>query len=267
MISISYGGGEGDLPAYYMQRQCAEIMKLGLQGVTVVVSSGDEGVGSYPGDGGFPTGCAGERGQVFYPATLASCPYVLAVGSTEFYKLDGNGTGAAAGAPWRKEYDHNGTESKYGERATRRFASGGGFSNVFETPGYQKRAVQGYFEKVELAFEGYDRPGTNFSDVGTGVYHRGGRGYPDVAAIGDAYVVRFNGSWWTIGGTSLSAPVFAAILTLANEERIAVGKSTLGFVNPALVSPVPSESRPRKFGKIFYKCQDVWFSSSPASGA
>jgi tripeptidyl-peptidase-1 len=37
-----------------------------------------------------------------------------------------------------------------------------------------------------------------------------------------------------IGGTSAAAPVFAAILTRINEERLAVGKSTVGFVNPAL---------------------------------
>ena len=55
MISISYGGGETDLPAYYIKRQCDEIMKLALQGVTVVTSSGDYGVGSSPGDGGFAT--------------------------------------------------------------------------------------------------------------------------------------------------------------------------------------------------------------------
>lgn len=45
VISISYGGNEADLPASYQQRQCQEIMKLGLQGTTVVVSSGDSGVG------------------------------------------------------------------------------------------------------------------------------------------------------------------------------------------------------------------------------
>jgi len=38
----------------------------------------------------------------------------------------------------------------------------------------------------------------------------------------------------TIGGTSASSPTFAAILTRINEERIAVGKSTIGFVNPTL---------------------------------
>ena len=37
-----------------------------------------------------------------------------------------------------------------------------------------------------------------------------------------------------IGGTSAAAPTFAAILNRINEERIAVGKSTVGFVNPTL---------------------------------
>ncbi|KAK3314311.1 alkaline serine protease [Apodospora peruviana] len=221
VISISYGGGEADLPAYYNQRQCSEIMKLGLQGVTVVISSGDSGVGSYPGDGGFANGCAGTDNRVFYPASDATCPYVLSVGSTEFYKTHNNS---------------NTTEIKYGERATRRFPSGGGFSNVFEAPDYQKKAVAEYFETVKLGFTGYEDAGTNFSDVGTGVYHIGGRGYPDVAAVGDAYVIRFNGTWRTIGGTSLSAPVWAAMLTLVNEERIAAGKPTVGFVNPILYS-------------------------------
>ncbi|RFU23989.1 hypothetical protein B7463_g12345, partial [Scytalidium lignicola] len=40
--------------------------------------------------------------------------------------------------------------------------------------------------------------------------------------------------WWTIGGTSLSAPLWGAMLTLVNEKRIAAGKSTLGFINPTL---------------------------------
>ena len=39
----------------------------------------------------------------------------------------------------------------------------------------------------------------------------------------------------TIGGTSASAPVFGAILNRINEERIAAGKSTVGFVNHTLI--------------------------------
>ena len=219
VISISYGGGEADLPDYYQKRQCSEIMKLGLQGVTVVISSGDSGVGSYPGDFGYENGCAGPDGTIFYPASDASCPYVLSVGSTEF------------DAP-----KPTGPNCKLNEVATARFSSGGGFSNYFETPDYQKDAVATYFDSVTLNFTGYADPGVNFSTVGDGVYKLGGRGYPDVAAIGDRFVIRAGGTWGRIGGTSLSAPVWAAILTRINEERIAAGKSTVGFVNPTLVS-------------------------------
>ncbi|KAJ0109613.1 hypothetical protein J7T55_014175 [Diaporthe amygdali] len=216
VISISYGGGESDVPSYYTKRQCDEIMKLGLQGTTVVISSGDDGVGSFEGDGG-PNGCAGPEGKVFYPASDATCPYVLAVGSLQLDKVSGNSS-----------------TPKYVESATARFPSGGGFSNYFDTPDYQKDQVATYFDTVTLNFTGYTDPGTNFSTVGDGVYKIGGRGYPDVSAIGDDYVVRAQGSWGRVGGTSLSAPIWAAVLTRVNEERIAAGKSTLGFVNPTL---------------------------------
>jgi len=36
------------------------------------------------------------------------------------------------------------------------------------------------------------------------------------------------------GGTSMAAPVVASIFTLINEERLAAGKSPVGFVNPTL---------------------------------
>jgi tripeptidyl-peptidase-1 len=219
VISISYGGGEADLPSSYSKRQCDEIMKLGLQGVTVVISSGDEGVGSYQGDGGFASGCAGPDGKIFYPASDATCPYVLSVGSTQFDShIDGL------------------PKCKLNEVATTRFPSGGGFSNYFDTPDYQKDAVKTYFDTVSLSFKGYTETGTNFSKVGDGVYKLGGRGYPDVAAIGDRFVIRSHNKWSLIGGTSLSAPVWAAMLTLINEERLAIGKKTLGFINPTLVS-------------------------------
>lgn len=216
VISISYGGGEADLPGYYLKRQCDEIMKLGLQGITVVISSGDDGVGSFPGDGG-PNGCAGPTGRIFYPASDASCPYVLAVGSTQFL----NGTAAQP-------------KCKMNEIATTSFPSGGGFSNVFDAPDYQKAAVKQYFDTTPLSFNGYTDPGTNFSSVGDGVYKIGGRGYPDVAAIGDRFVIRTEGIWATVGGTSLAAPIWASLLTLVNEQRIAAGKGTIGFINPVL---------------------------------
>jgi tripeptidyl-peptidase-1 len=70
---------------------------------------------------------------------------------------------------------------------------------------------------------------------GTGVYNRAGRGYPDVAAVGQNGVIVFQGGAYNDGaGTSMSAPIFAAILTRINEERLAMNLTVLGFVNPSL---------------------------------
>jgi tripeptidyl-peptidase-1 len=81
VISISYGGAEADLPISYQRRQCAEIAKLGLQGTTVFVSSGDSGVAGRGGDP-TPSNCLGVNSDVFAPQFPATCPFVTAVGST-----------------------------------------------------------------------------------------------------------------------------------------------------------------------------------------
>ncbi|CAK7204234.1 hypothetical protein SEUCBS139899_006989 [Sporothrix eucalyptigena] len=255
VISISYGGGEADLPAYYWKRQCTEIMKLGLQGVTVVISSGDDGVASGAFDGGNYDGCAGE-GQIFFPQSEATCPYVLAVGGTEFDLAEplSSGSGTNSSGNYSIPSLTKPHAPKLTERATSRFGSGGGFSNYFPQPSYQDDAVAEYFDKVTLPFTGYvDMGNSSFSGAGTGVYHIGGRGYPDVSAIGDHYVTVLNGGWATIGGTSLAAPVWASVLTLINEARLAQGKSTVGFVNPVLY----------KHSEVF---NDITSGSNPGCG-
>ncbi|KAK0123704.1 hypothetical protein ONS95_008714 [Cadophora gregata] len=218
VISISYGGSEASFPDYYIKRQCNEWMKLALQGVTIVMSSGDSGVGGET--------CNGASGKILDPDYASSCPYVLSVGSTEWDRFSPS-TVPVAG-------------QKLKEVATARFPSGGGFSNVFGIPSYQRDAVDAYFDQVEdtLGFKGYHHYVQNgdFSSVTGGIYHHGGRAYPDVGAVGDRQVVYNNGSWWLVGGTSLSAPVWGAVLNLVNEERIAAGKSTVGFIHPVLVS-------------------------------
>ncbi|KAH8900403.1 putative Tripeptidyl-peptidase sed1 [Thozetella sp. PMI_491] len=216
VISISYGGGEGDLPPYYLQRRCSEIMKLGMQGITVVMASGDNGVASAPGDPS-PNGCAGPDSNIFYPITDASCPYVLAVGGTVLETYD----------------NPDAPHCRWNEVATKRFPSGGGFSNIYPRADYQADAVQAYFDGVDLPFPGYT-DFTGFENITSGVYHINGRGYPDVSAVGDNYVITWLGGAGLVGGTSLAAPLWAGIITRINEERLAVGKSTVGFINPTL---------------------------------
>lgn len=217
VIAISYSGVERVLPYSYMQRQCIEVLKLGLQGVTVVESSGDTGVGGTRTD--VFEGCLGANRTVFTPRTMSNCPYILSVGAT---KLVNDTT----------------TPGKYAEETTTFFSSGGGFSNVFDTPSWQEAAVQRYLEIADLPFGGYEGGGRNYSTVGADPslrFNKAGRGYPDVSAVGDNLVIMHRGRTEKVGGTSISVPVWAAILTLINEERLALNMTPVGFVNPVLV--------------------------------
>ncbi|KAK8095051.1 alkaline serine protease AorO [Apiospora hydei] len=177
VIAISYSGGEADLPYSYQRRQCAEILKLALQGTTVLVGSGDDGVAS-AGNDPAPNGCLGRDHEVFHPQFLSTCPYVLSVGSTLLppgRKPDGDDGGddddddgsASSSAPSgcgaekikRKEKSNANPETP-----TVRFPSGGGFSNIYPRPPWQDRHVEGYFAQVNLSFTGYNggRPREGF---------------------------------------------------------------------------------------------------------
>lgn len=39
-------------------------------------------------------------------------------------------------------------------------------------------------------------------------------------------------------GTSCSAPTTGSIITLINDARLAIGKGPVGFINPAIYSPL-----------------------------
>ena len=236
VISISYSGLEAGWPANYMRRQCLEVMKLALQGVTVVESSGDYGVGGQWPDS--RAGCLGAAQDVFSPRVMGNCPYVLSVGATTAVE---------------PEYQSPGAVPKLVEIAADSFASGGGFSNVFDRPKWQDRHVKGYLQQANVSSLGYTSAtalasGLGFDTVkpppGPGkVFNMRGRGYPDVAAIGENFRVVLRAYPNRMHGTSVSTPIWASILTLINEERLAAGKSTIGFVHQVLVSPPFSGTR------------------------
>lgn len=182
-------------------------MKLGMQGVSILISSGDSGVAGPDGDDS-ANGCL-DGGNTFSPDFPASCPYITAVGATLL-------TGSA---------------SKDQETAVTRFGSGGGFSNIYAIPSYQSDAVSTYLTQHTPSYKSY---ATQAERTAGGVYNRTGRAYPDVSAVGDNIVIFNMGAPTLIGGTSASAPVFASILTRINDERLKAGKSTVGFVNPTL---------------------------------
>ena len=187
-------------------------MKLGMQGVSIVIASGDSGVAGRDGDDS-PNGCLG-GGTIFSPDFPASCPYLTALGAT-----------------FLPEGADVNTDS---EVAVTRFPSGGGFSNIYPIPDYQADAVANYFAVSNPPYPYYESINNDSFGANGGIYNRIGRGYPDFSAIGDNVVIFYQGEPVLIGGTSASAPTFASILSRINEERLAVGKTTIGFVNPTL---------------------------------
>lgn len=215
VLSVSWGWTEAGFTPNYLQRQCLEFLKLGLMGTTVIVSVSDHGTAS--GGGSF---CIDDRegngtSGRFSPTFPSSCPWVTSVGGTQMLQ------------PTNLQIPTATTN----ETAFRKFlsnqtaSSGGGFSNVFLAPPYQIPNVAVYkdIEKDHL-----DSIQDRFSSTG--------RGYPDVAARADDYVIVSNGTWKTVSGTSASNPVFASIITLINSERMHAGKGSVGFINPLLYS-------------------------------
>lgn len=239
VVSISYGEAEVYLPKPYVERQCNEILKLGLQGHSILVASGDYGVASFPGSNNNAEGClsaSGMNGTIYNPDYPSGCPYITSVGATRLYPNETvndpesamqvnltafnlvTGTG-----PTSPPYDF--------------FATGGGFSNLFAPPKYQAADVANYL-KQDLPFQSlpYYEINAEATNVGQngGLYNRIGRGYPDVSANGAFLLTYVNLTQGTFFGTSLASPIFGAVITLINEERTLVGKGPIGFINPAL---------------------------------
>ncbi|KAH9843424.1 putative protease S8 tripeptidyl peptidase I [Teratosphaeria destructans] len=242
VVSISYGEAEVYLPKPYVERQCNEIMKLGLQGHSILVAAGDYGVASFPGSNGDAYGCLsghGQNGTIYNPDYPSGCPYITAVGATRLYEND---TVYDAESAMQVNLTAFNVESGEGSTSPvyQFFASGGGFSNYFTPPSYQAEAVANYLARYAPDVPSYSigaaAPSNVTSMIGAdgGVYNRAGRGYPDVSANGAFLLASVNLTIENWFGTSLASPIFGSVLTLLNEARTAVGKGPVGFVNPVL---------------------------------
>ena len=162
--------------------------------------------------------------------------------------------------------------------------SGGGFSNYFAMPEYQKDVVDNYLTNY---YPNY--PSTIWNSTGTvgfflclwpAASHANeafqSRAFPDISANGANYVVavceqtcccgvifslfvaQVDGAFTLVYGTSCSSPVVGAIFTMINDARLAIGKGTIGFINPTVnfdiapridekvltISPLPSRFIP-----------------------
>ena len=112
---------------------------------------------------------------------------------------------------------------------TGRITSGGGFSDYYSQPTWQASAVAGYFKAAAAAGQ-TPIPG----------YNAKGRGYPDISIAGLNYLTIVNKRFSGMSGTSASAPVVAGIVSNINAARMAIGKGSLGWLNPALYTHAAS---------------------------
>eukprot|EP00697_Spironema_sp_BW2_P009776 gnl/Spiro4/2477_TR1193_c1_g1_i1.p1 gnl/Spiro4/2477_TR1193_c1_g1~~gnl/Spiro4/2477_TR1193_c1_g1_i1.p1 ORF type:complete len:568 (+),score=155.92 gnl/Spiro4/2477_TR1193_c1_g1_i1:43-1704(+) len=134
--SISWGSSEAGAAAYdsaTMIRTNTEFMKMGLQGLSVLVASGDGGTGN--------TGLLGCK--QFDPSWPASSPFVTTVGGTYL------------------------TSSASTDTETAWSGSGGGFSNMWARPAWQDSAVAAYLAQHDIlpAQKFFNASGRAFPDV------------------------------------------------------------------------------------------------------
>lgn len=190
--SVSYGNDEKQQTgADYIFSCSAQFMKLGTRGLSILFASGDQGVCGR-------SGC-GLVKHHFNPDFPAACPYITAVGGTDF-----------------NERSVIGDEKAWTD-------GGGGFSDHFDIPDFQADVVAAY--KADPTAQ---LPPSS-------MYNNTGRGYPDVSALGgegNPYCVVVNGATEGVAGTSASCPVTASIFARLNGIRLSEGKAPLGFLNP-----------------------------------
>jgi tripeptidyl-peptidase-1 len=114
--------------------------------------------------------------------------------------------------------------------------SGGGFAgpafsqDLFSTPAWQKTAVERYLaDNNQSTFAAFP------TAAGTPGWNPTGRAYPDIAAYGAWFpIVDVDGESSAKAGTSLSAPMAAALFSLANQALMRDGYDTIGYANPML---------------------------------
>jgi subtilase family serine protease len=188
-------------------------------GVTVLASSGDGGTANAiktptknPTTVPFPT--------VIWPA---SDPLVTAVGGTYLCTDPVTGSGVDSADP------PSACQAHPGVREVGWIDSGGGFSHIFATPGYQGALPAGSTANTsgmrgvpDVGFQASARTGPLVYDTAPGA-----------------------GGWFIVGGTSCSSPEFSGIVAIADQ----IAGHGLGQINPTLYKLAAD---PAKYGTDFY---------------
>jgi hypothetical protein len=215
VVSSSWGECEAQTGLPVISAENTVLEEMAVQGQTFVNSSGDSGSTLC-----YQRNTADRSLSVIDPG---SQPFATAVGGTFLGNPDG--TTPTNGAYVGETVWNDGGADAAGDGAA---GTGGGVSTAWTMPAYQSGAAPGL--------------GVVAADSGGACGASLCREVPDVSADGDprsGYIVFVtdpsspSGAWAIAGGTSASAPLWAAFTALANASAACRGL-TLGFENPAL---------------------------------
>ena len=214
IVTNSYGWSTELLPTGYEKPLNDTMMQGALEGIGIYFSSGDSGDETFGGPASTAT-----------PDWPAVSPWVTAVGGTTLGVGKDNSYLFETGwGTTRNRLNCTGFLSQVDNWCGKErylYGSGGGTSRIFQQPWYQQGVVPG-----SLATRWSSTPA---------------RVIPDVSAVGDPNTgmeigqtqTFSNGTYYDeyrIGGTSLSSPLTAGIMAVAQQAR----GSVIGFANPLL---------------------------------
>jgi len=202
VISVSYGGFESQHPESVIKVFNDNAKKLGVQGVTILAATGDDGA-----QGGLwnnkDANCAATKIKGLQVNWPASSPYITAVGAT--MGIESGTTEKTCQIKCQEGYEGCRLGVKDNQYVGPLITSGGGYSQ-YPQPDWQKNA--------NLVCNT--------------------RGIPDVSLAGHSYNIIVGGKQEGVDGTSASSPTFAGMVSLVNARRKSTGQPTVGFINPTL---------------------------------
>ena len=210
VISVSWGDCEKNMGQQEVNQENQFFQQAAAQGQSILVASGDSGSST----------CFQLMGGAFDTSLNAddpaAQPFVTGVGGTNLTLNSDNS--------YQSETVWNG--GFFGG------AGGGGISQFWKRPSWQTgpgvnnpqysnsmREVPDVSLDADPAtgYPVYCTAGSSCSSSGGGIFGGG-----------------TSGGWLTVGGTSAAAPMWAAMVALANEQAAKAGKGPLGFLNPEL---------------------------------
>jgi subtilase family serine protease len=242
IVTNSYGFGGESLPADFIQTENQYFMQAAAEGMSILFSTGDDG--DLVASNGIASG-----------SWEATSPWVTAVGGTSLALYDKSGTKDEWGWGTYRAFLNDATVAANGKKITTSgvaapftfySGSGGGPSLVMLAPFYQA--------DVPYSLSGF----TTLEGGAVVPLEAPHRVTPDISMVGDPYTGFIIGETYaitgdpvldvgcvkiskkyeyceeSIGGTSLSSPLFAGVLALVNQARFDRHKHAVGFVNPAL---------------------------------